>query len=239
MGVIIMDKTADYGSQFDAVISAAEGAISMCYLGNADVPALLRMGEFNTTGKVGSYVPTGDGAVLRDEGGIMTLADSGTANPSRFVHSWKNASAKCCYMVVAHVAAGGGIFSFAGARVKLGENRLMGVRDAAGTGRDLSTAAPDTALCYFLNSNETSYQNGWISSAGAITRVAYSNDAKNFTTANATCYIGGVGYGSAGFPGPNIFYASAAFDRFLTDDELIAQAQQLIRYANTIGAGVA
>lgn len=239
MGIIIQDKSADYGNKFDVIISAAEDAVAICYFGNASIPISLRMGEFNAKGKVGTCVPTGDGAVLLDEGGLQTVNGNSTSNPSRFVHSWKNTSAKCCYMIVAHVVAGGGIISFAGTRVRLDTGRLMGVRAADGVGRDLTTPVPDEAVCFFLNSNETAYQNGWINSPGAITRVAVNNDAKKFTTANTINYIGGVGYSMPGFPGPNTFYAAAAFDRFLTDDELVTQAQQLIRYANTIGAEVA
>ncbi|UIA84861.1 phage protease [Erwinia tracheiphila] len=178
MGVIIQDKSADYGSQFDAIISAAGECIAIGYFGNESTPASLRLGEFNETVRVGTIVPTGNGAVLPDTGGIQTEKDSGTTNPPRFVNSWKNASAKCCMLVVAHVAAGGGIIAFAGTRIRLDTTRKMGVRGADGSGRDLTTVVPDEAVCFFLNSNETSCQNGWITSVGAIIRVAFSNDAK-------------------------------------------------------------
>jgi len=239
MGVIIQDKSANYSEQFDAIISAADDAIAVCYFGDSSVPEAIRLGEYNATGNVGSIVPTGAGAVLLDDGGVQTEKDSGTSNPSRFVYSWKNTSAKCALLVVAHIAAGGGIASFAGARIRLNNNRVMGVLAVDGTSRESSDATPDEAVCFFLNSNESSYQNGLITSSGAITRVTYSGSDISFTKSDATCYIGGVGYSMSGFPGPNTFYSAAAFDRFLTDDELIAQAQQLIRYANTIGAEVA
>lgn len=238
MGVVIQDKTSRFDDAFDAIISAARDAIAICYCGTGNIQKTIRLSEYNALGVVGAMAPTGEGATVPPGAGIIAAAGLDANFPTRFVFSWQNRSAKCALLVVAAVKNGGGIFSFAGTRVRLDSARKLGVKALDGMGRDMAEAVPEGALCYFLNSNESAYQVGYVTALNDIKCTRVANDDKKFTAADKPAYLGGIGYGISGFRGPNTFYCAAAFDRYLTDTEIKAQAQQLIKYANSLDAGV-
>lgn len=237
MGVIIQDKTTSYEGDFDAIISAASDPLYICYFGEATVPLSLRLGEFTPEGRKGEVMPTGRGALVADIG-IQTTVDNDNGNPNRFIHSSKNASDACCLLVVAQIMPRAGVFSFAGTRAKVDASQKFSVKAADGLGRVTASTIPAGGVCFFLNSRGSSYDQGWINAAGGITKTNFSNPAKKFTLPDQVTYLGGVGW-EENYKAPSTFYCDAAFDRQLTDEELSAQARQLIAYANSLGAGVA
>lgn len=236
MGVLITDKQSNYDNDFSAIITPVSSPLSVSYFGKSGITDSLRLGEFNSTGRKGTFTPLGTGAVLSSVG-ISTLAEGSTSNANRFQSSQANTTSSATIIVVGDFS-NAQAFSFAGVRMSLDGERKFRIRDASGVNRAGGKVMPTGPCLLFLNSSGLVMEFGTVSSLGVMNKESLTLSSGSFTASSTNNYLGGTGHVS-NVMGPTTFYSQCMFDRNLTESEIKSQSAQLIAYANSLGVVIA